>query len=100
MVRRGLDRSVAAVLVLPLCIPPVACCFSMQQPVCCSQFVSLSAHFQLLAAVPHALFAARIRAAREGHKGALLPSHIRQAYAQLEAERRTPHSRALRKPLR
>jgi len=43
---------------------------------------------------------ARIIAARQGHKGALLPGHIRQAYAQLEADRRTPHSRGLRKPLR
>ena len=44
--------------------------------------------------------AARIIAARQGHKGALLPGHIRAAYAALEADRRTPHSRALRKPLR
>lgn len=43
---------------------------------------------------------ARAVAARQGHKGALLPGHIRQAYARLEAERRTPHSRPLRRPLR
>jgi hypothetical protein len=43
---------------------------------------------------------ARLIAARQGHKGALLPGHVRQAYAQLEADRRTPHSRALRRPLR
>ncbi|GBF99785.1 hypothetical protein Rsub_12225 [Raphidocelis subcapitata] len=43
---------------------------------------------------------ARIIAAHQGHKGALLPGHIRAAYARLEAERRTPHARPLRKPLR
>ncbi|KAI8464654.1 MAG: hTAFII28-like protein conserved region-domain-containing protein [Monoraphidium minutum] len=42
---------------------------------------------------------ARILAARQGHRGALLPSHIRQAYARLELDGRTPHRRAQRKPL-
>lgn len=39
-------------------------------------------------------------AARQDHKGALLPGHVRQAHAALQAARRTPHSRALRKPLK
>lgn len=42
---------------------------------------------------------ARIIAARQGHNGALLPGHIRQAYARLELDGRTPHRRVPRKTM-
>jgi hypothetical protein len=55
-------------------------------------------HLCCPAAVALPLFlAARQIAARQGHSGALLPSHIRAAYNALSADGRVPHRNMTRR---
>ena len=66
---------------------------------CLGQLTAVRDCALLVASVCRVLPAARQIAARQGHTGALLPSHIRQAYNALNADGRVPHH-AKPKPLR